>query len=73
MIKFDVEGAELEALEGSRKIIRETTPALAVSTYHQFDHFWQVPRKILELNQNYRLTLRHHGYVYDTICYATPI
>lgn len=73
MIKFDVEGAELEALEGGRGVIREQSPALAVSAYHEVDHLWQVPLKILELDPRYRLDLRHHGvHVFDTICYATP-
>jgi hypothetical protein len=34
-IKYDVEGAELEALQGSDKVISEYKPTLLVSAYHR--------------------------------------
>lgn len=76
-IKMDIEGSELKALEGAKNIISKQKPKLAICTYHSdidvtyCSHFWEVPFKILELNPNYKLYIRHHSKnLFDTICYA---
>ena len=57
-IKYDVEGAETEALLGSRAIIERDTPALLVSAYHRSADLFRLPLLVHELNPDYRLYLR---------------
>ena len=57
-IKYDVEGAETEALLGSRRIIERDTPALLVSAYHRSADLFRLPLLVRELNPDYRLYLR---------------
>ena len=57
-IKYDVEGAETEALLGSRRIIERDTPALLVSAYHRSADLFRLPLLVHELNPDYRLYLR---------------
>ena len=57
-IKYDVEGAETEALLGSRAIIERDAPALLVSAYHRSHDLFRLPLLVHELNPDYRLYLR---------------
>ena len=57
-IKYDVEGAETEALLGSRAIIEHDAPALLVSAYHRSADLFRLPLLVHELNPDYRLYLR---------------
>ncbi|GHU77415.1 hypothetical protein FACS1894188_11650 [Clostridia bacterium] len=59
-IKLDVEGAELNALRGMRKIITEQKPKLAVCIYHKPEDIWELPRIVLEYNKDYKLYMRHY-------------
>ena len=42
-IKYDVEGSEREALDGSRETILSSFPKLLVSVYHRIDDFFALP------------------------------
>ena len=57
-IKYDVEGAEAEALLGSRRIIERDAPALLVSAYHRSADLFRLPLLVHELNPRYKLYLR---------------
>ena len=57
-VKYDVEGAETEALLGSREIIRRDAPALLVSAYHRSADLFRLPLLVHELNPTYKLYLR---------------
>ena len=57
-IKYDVEGAETEALLGSRAIIQRDAPALLVSAYHRNADLFRLPLLVHELNPGYKLYLR---------------
>ncbi len=57
-IKYDVEGAEREALLGSRATIARDMPALLVSVYHRSGDIFELPRLVHGLNPAYRLYLR---------------
>lgn len=57
-IKYDVEGAETEALLGSRAIIEHDAPALLVSAYHRSADLFRLPLLVHELNPDYKLYLR---------------
>ena len=62
-IKADIEGAELDALDGAYKTIQKFKPRLAISAYHKPNHLWEVPLKIKELNPDYELYFGHHSSV----------
>ena len=73
LIKFDIEGSELHALEGAREVIQRCRPVLAVSAYHKQDHLWQVPLNLATVCKDYRFFLRPHGTEgWDLVCYAIP-
>ena len=57
-IKYDVEGAETEALLGSRCVIGRDSPALLVSAYHRSADLFRLPLLVHELNPHYKLYLR---------------
>lgn len=57
-IKYDVEGAETEALVGSRRLIEKDSPALLVSAYHRSADLFRLPLLVHELNPRYKLYLR---------------
>lgn len=73
LIKFDIEGAELDALAGACNVISHSRPVLAVSAYHEQDHLWRVPLALAQLCKDYKFFLRPHGSEgWDLTCYAVP-
>lgn len=70
-IKMDIEGAEMEAIDGSGDTIREFKPRLAISGYHRPDDLWQIPAKILTINPGYKIYFGHHSPVpWESVFYA---
>lgn len=70
-IKMDIEGAELEALQGARKIIMENRPKIAVCIYHKKEDYWQIPYFLKNLIPEYKLYIRHYSnYAAETVLYA---
>lgn len=57
-IKFDVEGAEAEALRGAAGTIRRGRPDLLVSVYHRTEDLIDLTGLVLSLCPEYRLYLR---------------
>ncbi|MGD0507352.1 MAG: FkbM family methyltransferase [Terriglobales bacterium] len=72
-IKMDIEGAELDALEGARRSIQKHRPILSICVYHKQNDLWRIPLFIHSLVEDYRLFLRpHYGDGWDLVCYAVP-
>lgn len=70
-IKMDIEGAELEALKGAKRIIEEQKPKLAICVYHKPQDIWELPELILEYNKDYQFYIRHYSYKdNETVLYA---
>jgi len=70
-IKMDIEGAELRALAGARRVIEDQKPTLAVCVYHHIRDLWEIPLAMHELVPEHKLYLRHHTNLeYETVCYA---
>ncbi|MCM1217604.1 MAG: FkbM family methyltransferase [Lachnospiraceae bacterium] len=71
LITMDIEGAEIRALNGAKKIINKWKPCLAVSAYHAVEHLWEIPFLIKEMNNDYQIYFRHHNWnIDDTVCYG---
>jgi FkbM family methyltransferase len=60
LIKFDVEGAEVEALHGFRRTIADYRPNLCVSVYHTPAHLFEIPLLIESWRLGYEFYLRVH-------------
>jgi hypothetical protein len=69
-IKLDIEGAELDALEGMKETIVKYKPRLAICIYHLPTDLWKIPLLIHRLNPAYKLYIRQHHPVNETVCYA---
>lgn len=69
--KLDVEGAEMDALEGSIEILKTWQPKIACSVYHHMYDLWRIPNFLKETDSRYRFKLRHcTNYIWDTDLYA---
>lgn len=70
-IKMDIEGSELQALQGSKKLIEENHPKLAICVYHRPEDIYEIPQLLLEYNSDYTFYLRHYSCRHcDTVLYA---
>lgn len=58
-LKMDIEGAELQALQGSVAVLRKHRPKLAISLYHNLDDFVSIPRFLTGLDVDYQYFLGH--------------
>lgn len=72
-IKMDIEGAELSALKGGIRMIREHRPQLAISIYHSSEDFVNIPLYLKENLENYKFRLGHYSpKLSETVLYAIP-
>lgn len=72
-VKFDIEGAELDALHGLRETIRQHHPALAISVYHKPADVWDIFEYVNGLGIYRNFYLRTYGHqTFDTILYCIP-
>jgi FkbM family methyltransferase len=73
LIKLDIEGAEFEAINGASNHIRAGNPLIAVCVYHNQSDFWRIPQRILELNDRYKMYLRHYSEgILETVMFFVP-
>lgn len=73
-IKMDIEGAEAEALEGAKEMIKLSHPILSVSVYHRPSDMYKLILQVLSYYPKYRLIIRHYSKTYaDTRCYFLPV
>ncbi|MBQ8497859.1 MAG: FkbM family methyltransferase [Clostridia bacterium] len=63
LIKYDVEGAEYEAIHGSLNTIQKNETEMIVSLYHKSRDLFALPLLIHEILPNHKLYLRKHPYV----------
>jgi FkbM family methyltransferase len=60
VIKMDLEGWELTALDGCERHIRQARPKLAIAVYHRASDFRTVWRYARSIHPDYRVYLRHY-------------
>jgi FkbM family methyltransferase len=71
LVKMDIEGAEPRALAGAEGTIRRDRPQLAISLYHDVEHFASIPGWIADLNLGYRFYLDHFTiHAEETVLFA---
>lgn len=63
ILKMDIEGSELKALEGARETIKNHTPRLYICAYHRTEDMIDLPLFINEVNPEYKFYFRHHEYI----------
>ena len=72
-LKLDVEGFEMQALQGAAALLSVGRAVLAVSIYHRPEDLWEIPLHLHDLDVGYRLYLRTEGLDgMDLVCYALP-
>lgn len=70
-LKLDVEGHEMETLQGATRLIRRNRPAMAIAGYHRWDDLWRIPAFIAALDLDYRLRFRIHTHnSFEAVFYA---
>lgn len=53
-IKMDIEGAEIDAIIGAKKVIAEHKPKMAICVYHDYSHYKRIKKTIKNINPNYK-------------------
>ena len=73
-IKYDVEGAEMEALHGSFKTIEKYRPVMLVSAYHKSEDIFSLINVLASKLENYKFYLRRkHCYpAWEINLFAIP-
>ena len=72
-IKLDIEGAEQDALDGARETIKAYKPILAICVYHKAEDWYKIPQKILAIDRNYKVYLRHYMEgIFESVMYFIP-
>lgn len=62
-IKLDVEGKEIDAIDGATETIRRFKPKMLVSCYHRSEDMFELPLKILKIRSDYKLHFCHPRYL----------
>lgn len=59
-IKMDIEGNELKAICGGINTIKQFSPKMHIACYHTPFDLFEIPLKILQNVQDYKVYMRHH-------------
>jgi len=71
LIKMDIEGSELSALQGGENSLRRWHPKLAISLYHRPEDLFSIPLWLKSLDCGYRFFLDHYSIHHEeTVLYA---
>lgn len=71
-IKMDIEGAELDAINGAEAVFTRYRPKFAICIYHTFEHRWQIPLRLAELCPGYDFYVKKSHPVFETVFYGCP-
>ncbi len=72
-IKLDIEGAEQDAIDGMSETIKKYKPILAICIYHKAEDWYKIPQKILSIESEYKIYLRHYMEgIFETVLYFVP-
>ena len=72
-LKMDIEGGEVDAINGAIHSIEKYHPKLALSVYHKSNDFWQIPEAVFKARSDYTLYMRHYlEGISETVLYFIP-
>ncbi len=72
LIKLDVEGSEMNVLNGARDSILKWRPKMAISLYHCREHLLEIPEFLLSIHPDYRFSISVSNPTFiDMVLYAT--
>lgn len=72
-LKADIEGYELDMLQGGIHVIKRDRPKLAVCIYHNCSDMYRIFAYLRQELTEYRFAVRHHAYSFaETVLYAWP-
>lgn len=69
-LKIDIEGGEVDALLGAQKYLKSNVKIIAISVYHQYAHFSQIPLLLSDLGFKYQYLRSYTPSPIDTILYC---
>jgi hypothetical protein len=72
LLKIDVEGFEMQVLEGATKLIQREHPKIAIAAYHHENDLIDLANKMMQLYPEYRLYLRSYLNFQEMVLYAIP-
>lgn len=61
-IKYDVEGADIPALAGSRQTVQKYAPKLCCAVYHRPYDYIRIPLAVADIRSDYTFALRQQPY-----------
>lgn len=72
IIKMDIEGMEVSALQGAKAVIKEQRPVLAICIYHMCSDLWEILEVIQEIVPEYKFCIEQpfHNQFLETVLYA---
>ncbi|MDE5879673.1 MAG: FkbM family methyltransferase [Desulfovibrio sp.] len=71
-IKMDIEGAELDAINGAEAVFTQHRPKFAICIYHSTEHRWQIPLRLAEFCPDYEFYVKKSHPVFETVFYGRP-
>ena len=72
-IKMDIEGVEVQAIQGARETIAKAHPRLAICVYHNVGDFYRIPQLVLGIRDDYDVYIRHYTEtIYETVMFFIP-
>ena len=73
IIKYHLEGYELEAIKGSKEIIEKYRPIIITTAYHTKDGIAKLPLYLINKLRDYSLLWRNHNYMgQGAVIYCIP-
>ena len=72
-IKIDIEGAELNAINGAKRVISKFSPIIAIAAYHNPNDIWLILYEIQKIYDSYLYFIRPHAAGgWENILYCIP-
>ena len=76
---MDIEGAELETLQGAKELIRNNLPVIAACAYHLPTDLFELPMHLKNISEEYEIfyrkyasTVRNRFCNAELVMYAVP-